>query len=84
MATTTRALARFFALMGCVLFAASCSDPPPARDGDGDGVDATDDCNDSNAGVHPGAAEFCDDKLDNDCDLMVDAADSDCMSGEGS
>lgn len=52
----------------------SCS----CTDSDGDGVFACGpdgktvlDCNDKNAAVHPGAKEVCD-KLDNDCDGLVD------------
>ncbi|MEW6079601.1 MAG: MopE-related protein [Thermodesulfobacteriota bacterium] len=30
------------------------------------------DCNDANAAIHPGAAEVCNDRLDNDCDGLVD------------
>ena len=43
------------------------------------------DCNDNNANVNPGFLEdinenptFCSDGLDNDCDLMIDAADPGC------
>ena len=36
------------------------------------------DCNDNNAGVHPGAEEVCGDSLDNDCDGDSDCADADC------
>ncbi len=36
-------------------------------DGDGDGWAADNDCNDSDASVHPGAPEVCDDGRDNDC-----------------
>src|SRR5438132_1169625 len=35
-----------------------------------------DDCNDGNAAVHPGAKEICDDGLDNDCNGLVDVADT--------
>ncbi|MDP6932194.1 MAG: MopE-related protein, partial [Myxococcota bacterium] len=37
-------------------------------DEDGDGVWASEDCDDGNAMVHPGAEEICEDGLDNDCD----------------
>jgi hypothetical protein len=42
-----------------------------AKDADGDGYSAVDDCNDSNASVYPEAVEICNDK-DDDCDLLVD------------
>ena len=45
---------------------------------DNDGFDSNDDCDDNDAAVNPGAMEECDDKIDNDCDSMVDAEDKDC------
>lgn len=50
-------------------------------DDDGDGWFAEDgDCDDSNADINPGAAEVCDDGVDNDCDGLIDADDTDdCM-----
>ncbi len=40
-------------------------------DADGDGYDAGEDCDDSDASVNPGAEEACDD-VDNDCDGAID------------
>jgi len=48
-------------------------DEPPA-DEDGDGFTADVDCDDSDAGVFPGAEEICD-GIDNDCDALIDAED---------
>ena len=57
---------------GALAFAADCTD----ADGDGYSVEGGAcgpvDCNDSNAAIHPGAAEICGDGLDNDCDGNVD------------
>jgi hypothetical protein len=57
---------------GCVV----CQD----RDGDGHGIGprcTSWDCNDKNAQVFPGAAETCD-LLDNNCDGVVPAEETDC------
>ncbi|MBI4831288.1 MAG: putative metal-binding motif-containing protein [Candidatus Lindowbacteria bacterium] len=53
-----------------------CGAPPVDADGDGYASDI--DCDDSDPAVNPGAAEVCDDGIDNDCDGRVDSADSDC------
>ena len=41
-------------------------------DADGDGTSWCNDCNDKNAGVHPGAAEICGNGLDDNCNGAVD------------
>ena len=43
----------------------------PAVDADGDGFAEADDCDDTNAEIHPGAVERCDGQ-DNNCDGLVD------------
>ncbi|MBR9676262.1 hypothetical protein GOV05_04595 [Candidatus Woesearchaeota archaeon] len=56
-------------------------------DTDNDGFDGpwwcfgggtNDDCDDNNAYVNPDMEEICDDGLDNDCDGLVDCADTEC------
>jgi hypothetical protein len=57
--------------------------PCLAFDGDGDSYDAAPcgtDCDDDDPGVHPGAAEVCDDGVDNDCDGLADGDDPACSS----
>jgi len=44
-------------------------------DEDGDGHALSEDCNDSDAAIHPGATERCD-HIDNDCDGAVDEAEA--------
>ena len=44
---------------------------PAPVDADADGYDETEDCDDSDAAINPGAEELCD-ALDNDCDGEVD------------
>lgn len=49
-----------------------------ATDDDKDGfTEEQDDCDDSDASIHPGVAEICDDGKDNDCDGGVDASEVD-------
>ncbi|MEO0604982.1 MAG: putative metal-binding motif-containing protein, partial [Myxococcota bacterium] len=49
---------------------------PQSVDADGDGVPSSEDCDDADPDVFPGAAEVCD-GIDNDCDFAVDDADDD-------
>ncbi len=48
---------------------------PGPIDADGDGYDASVDCDDENAAINPGAVELCD-GFDNNCDEVVDPDDS--------
>ncbi len=58
-----------------LLLVLACDTPGPV-DPDGDGFDSTEDCNNLDASVFPGAAESCD-GIDNDCDAEVDEATAD-------
>ena len=44
-------------------------------DADGDGYTTEDDCDDSDAEVHPGAQEICNDGVDDNCDGLADIED---------
>lgn len=48
----------------------------------GGGICGPIDCDDRDASVNPGAAEQCGDGVDNDCDLALDSADSECNGGD--
>ncbi len=52
----------------------------PDNDGDGyaDESCGGTDCDDDNANIHPGAAENCTNRVDDDCDESADCADADC------
>ena len=50
--------------------------PQAACDQPSDAVDDDQDCDDSDAGVHPGADETCNDGLDDDCDGLADDDDT--------
>jgi hypothetical protein len=49
-------------------------------DNDGDGVEAEQDCDDSDPNVYPGADEVWDDGIDQDCDGVADVEDADCSA----
>ena len=54
------------------------SDQSAAVDGDGDGYESDEDCNDADPYVNPGADEDCDNLIDDDCDEAIDGSDQDC------
>ena len=70
--------------MGCDHFdapkygAPGDSDDYRWTDVDGDGYGESEDCDDQDPSVHPGAAELCDDGVDNDCDGETD--EDDCQA----
>ena len=47
-------------------------------DGDGDGYLDCEECDDSNATIHPLAAEVCDGIIDNNCDGVTDGLSEGC------
>jgi len=56
---------------------------PLCHDLDEDGYEdhacGGDDCDDADPDTNPGAAEICDDEIDNDCDGLADGDDSECI-----
>jgi hypothetical protein len=56
---------------GQTCFEGKCVTIVDPEDKDGDGSPDTEDCNDLNPGIHPGAYEYCD-GIDNDCDGLID------------
>lgn len=54
------------------------SDTAAPMDGDGDGYDAAEDCDDADGAVNPGAAEVCNGQ-DDDCDGDVDVGANDAV-----
>jgi hypothetical protein len=55
------------------------STPPGPEDADNDGYDETEDCDDGDAAINPGATEVCD-GVDNDCDKTTDVNASDATA----
>ena len=69
--------------MFALLLTLACTrNPPEPVDQDGDGVVASEDCDDQDPARFPGNSEVCD-GLDNDCDGDLDEADADWDSSTG-
>ena len=58
------------------------TDGSATPDADGDGFIASEDCDDDDPFIFPGADEDCDNGVDDDCDELVDAADPDCAGDD--
>ena len=76
-ATVDGAFASYYSEVASILNPSlSCTDV------DGDGFCAeTNDCDDADPAINPGAGEICTDTVDNDCDGAADAGDPDCQTG---
>jgi len=60
-----------FSLLFLVALLPACGSKEPAVDIDGDGSTASEDCNDADPSIHPGADEVCD-GVDANCDGVFD------------
>ena len=56
---------------GCGIVCAGTCTAGVCSDGDGDGIEPPEDCDDTNPNVFPGAVEICD-GIDNNCDGVID------------
>ena len=71
----------FFAAILTASMAALPAHAAKPVDNDHDGYKSNVDCDDNNPAVNPGAAEICDNGIDDDCDGAIDTADPDCGGG---
>jgi hypothetical protein len=55
-------------------------DGPRDSDADKDGFRSNNDCDDTNAAVFPGATEVCNNHVDDNCDTLIDCADTHCSA----
>jgi hypothetical protein len=66
-------------LLSCLVDRELYDELTEGMDADGDGHPASDDCDDEDSAVYPGADELCD-AVDNDCDHQIDEDPSDAPS----